>query len=426
MFETHEPATLNPPPSLDTLSPPQKTERRRVIVIFAIVISLLVQFGVVWMVRNKINAGFSDFCTLYTAGKIVSSPDSSRLYDLDLQRNLENSFKSPAAQTTFLPYNHAPFEALFFAQLARFSYPTAFWIFWAMNVPIVFLVFFLLRSAIPNVFKSPDLAILALAVFQPLLDAEGQGQDSIITLLLFALCFLNLTRGRPWVAGAALGLATYKPQYAIVMIAILVITSDRRWRILAGFVSSCLCAAALSLVAVGWHTTIGFPRFLRTFAAHYDDVRDRTGEMPNLRGLAYTTLSPHLSHQALTLLIQAISLVALVLTIWALRRNGGIGHGFSLKFALAITYVFVFAYYAFFHDMTMLLIPILLVWNSLAGDGIGTLRRKMLGAAMLILLCGGLLSILIPPVFASVSIVFFVLLLLEVLKMDAAPAMVAA
>src|SRR5262249_45715413 len=141
---------------------------------------------------------------------------------------------------------------LFFALLARFSYPTAFWIFWSINLSVVFLVLFLLRSQIPYVYKSLDLAILGLAVFQPLLDAEGQGQDSIISLLLFALCFTSLARGSAWVAGAALGLATYKPQYALMMFVILLLTSKRRWRILAGFASSCVCAAALSVVAVGW------------------------------------------------------------------------------------------------------------------------------------------------------------------------------
>ena len=385
---------------------------------FALLISVLVQFGVAWMVRSKINAGFSDFGSLYIGGKIVHSQASDQLYNVNLQRSIEQTFKVPEARVKFLPYNHAPFEAILFALLAPLSYPAAFWVFWAFNVLIAYLVLFLLRPQIPFVDKSLDMAILAMGVFKPLIVAEGQGQDSVITLLLFTLCFLSLLRGRPWIAGAMLGLAMYKPQFSLIMILILFLTSERRWRIAGGFILSCIFAAGLSVAAVGWRATVEFPRFVSAFASQFDDARDNAGDMPNIRGLMLTLFSNHMSHHALVILIQVISALLLMVTVWALYNRGGLERTLPLKFSLAAIATLLTAYHGWIHDTTLLLIPLLLVWNFLAGSGLQSWRRRLLGGCMLVFACGGLLSILSAPVFVCASLVFFVLLLFEVREIE--------
>jgi hypothetical protein len=389
-----------------------------VIVTFAIVISLLVQFGVAWMVRDKINEGFADFGSLYIGGTIVHSRASDQLYNVDLQKSIEQTVKVPEARLKFLPYNHAPFEAIFFALLARLSYPAAFWVFWVFNVLVAYCVLFLIRPEIPFVDKSLDMALLGMGVFKPLIVAEGQGQDSVITLLLFTLCFLSLLRGRPWVAGAMLGLAMYKPQFSLVMMLILFLASERRWRIAGGFILSCLFAAGLSIAAVGWRATIEFPRFVSAFASQFDDAKDNAGEMPNIRGLMLAVFSNHMPHHALVLLIQTLSALLLIVTAWALYGRGGMERGLPLKFSLAAVATLLTAYHGWIHDMTLLLIPLLLVWNFLAGSGLQSWSRRLLGGCMLIFACGGLLSILTGPVFVSLSLVFFALLLLEVRKIE--------
>jgi hypothetical protein len=111
------------------------------------------------------------------------------------------------------------------------------------------------------------------------------------------------------------------------------------------------------------------------------------------------------------LVIQIISGVVLISTIWVLHRNAESDMG--LRFALAVTCVVLVAYYGYAHDFTPLLLPLLLVWNFLAGEGVNTWNRRLLAACVLILICGGVLSVLAPPVLGGVTILFFVLLCRE-------------
>jgi hypothetical protein len=167
------------------------------------------------------------------------------------------------------------------------------------------------------------------AFFQPLLTAECQGQDSVLSLLLFTVCFVNLVRGQAWIAGSALAFTTYKPQLALAMIAILAITSEKRWRILAGFIETCLGLAALSIAMLGWRACAAYPAFVGRFAADFDDVKSRTETMPNLRGLMYPIFGTHLSHPVFVLLVGAVSVLFVLAAIWALWRKGGTVQGNS-------------------------------------------------------------------------------------------------
>jgi len=57
--------------------------------------------------------GGTDFRQLYTAGYMVRAGYSSRLYDYNVQKDLQNKLVSPAQIA--LPFNHLAYEALLFA-----------------------------------------------------------------------------------------------------------------------------------------------------------------------------------------------------------------------------------------------------------------------------------------------------------------------
>lgn len=358
--------------------------------------------------------GLSDFASLYTGGKIVASGDASNLYDLATQSRVEGAYTVRTNPTSFLPYNHAPFETALFAPLANFRYVTAFGIWWVCNLFLVCLTLFLLRPFLPHVNARLYLAIIGLGLFMPLLVAECQGQDSILTLLLCTVCFVNLARGKPWIAGCAIALTTYKPQFALLMIAVLAVTSSRRWRILVGFIQTCAALAALSVALVGWHACAAYPVYMRMFTSGFDDARLHTDLMPNLRGLMYTVLGSHLSHHALVLLVVAASLMILLTAIWALLGNGETAQELHLRFALVVTVTTVIGYYGFIHDMTVLLLPLFLVWNSLVETGLDSWNRKLLAASVLLFFGRMFLPVSVGWFDACAVLVFFALLCWEV------------
>jgi hypothetical protein len=395
---------------------------RRVLIYFAIIGSLVFQFSVAWMLREQIATGLTDFAAFYTGGKIVASGNSGNLYDLATQQRMEAAYTVRGRSAGFLPYNHAPFETVLLAPLAAFSFPTAAWIWWGCNLLLGYLVLFLLRPYLPGLNIRLDLAILGLGCFLPLLAAECQGQDSILSLLLFTVCFLNLAHGRAWMAGCALALTTYKPQLAVVMIGLLAITSERRWRILAGFFETCAGLAVLSAGLVGWRACAAYPAFVGRFAAGFDDATAHTELMPNLRGLMYATFGSRLSHSAFVLTVGAVSALFVLAAIWATRGKGGTSRGMHLQFALAVTVTVMVAYHGFLHDMTVLLLPLFLVWNLLAETGLHTWKHRLLGACVLLLFCRPFLPVSGLQFDAGAAIAFFGLLCWEV-RSTGGPAM---
>jgi len=392
------------------LSVPRLASLHRILICLALIVGILFQFGVAWTLRKHIALGFSDFAVYYTAGKIIVTGDGAHLYDLATQARVEGTFTARSNAVSFLPYIHAPFEAVLFAPLAIFSYSTAFWIWWACNLLLSYLVLFLLRPHLAFLNTRLELAILGLGVFLPLLTAECQGQDSVLTLLLFTVCFVSLARGRAWLAGSVLALASND---ALVMIAFLAVTSERRWRILAGYFQTCLGLAILSAFLPGWRACAAYPGLMERIAAGFDDAKEGTYLMPNLRGLMYSMFGSHLSHYAFMLLLGAASVVCVLAAIWALQGKVATVQDMHLHFALAVSVTQVVTYHEFLHDMTVLLLPLFLVWNSLAETGLHTWKRRLLAASVLLCFCRLFLPILIPQIDACLAITFFALLCSE-------------
>jgi hypothetical protein len=392
---------------------------RSIVLAVTILLSLYLQFGIAWQYRRSINEGSPDFRNLYTAGKIVDSGRADQLYNRDLQEQVQKSIfgGSVKGEFNFLPYIHPPFEAIVYALLALMPYVAAFWTVWVCNVLLAYVSLLILRSQVPNLHKGFGLVIIAMSIFKPLLTTEMQGQDSIVILLLFIACFVSVARERYALAGVAIGLACCKPQQALLLLFLILIFIPRaRWRILVACGLTCLSMIAVSAATIGVKATLGFPRAVRVFAALYDDTKDRSRVMPNIRGLMFSLLEARVSHHSILLIIQIISGLVLVLTIMVLSRKTRSDMG--LRFALAVTTVVLVAFYGYAHDFTPLLLPLILVWNFLAGTGVKTWNQRLLAASVLILICGGVLSILPPPVIACTTIFFFALLCMEIFTLD--------
>jgi hypothetical protein len=215
-------------------------------------------------------------------------------------------------------------------------------------------------------------------------------------------------------AGSALALTTYKPQLALVMIVILAITSQRRWRILAGFLQTCIGLVALSVALVGWRTYTAYLGVVCNFAAGFDDAKSRTNLMPNLRGLMYVISASRLSHPAFVLLVGVVSVLFLLAVLWASRGKTGTPREMHLQFALAVTVTQIVSYHGFMHDMTVLLLPLYLVWDSLAETGLPTWKHRFLAAIVLLLFVYHLfLPVSGFPFDACATIAFFTLLCWE-------------
>ncbi len=385
-------------------APAVRPAHRRNLIFLAVLGSLLVQFLVAWQLRGQIASGYSDFSAFYTAGKIIDTGNGKHLYDLRTQAQIESTFTVRKDQTGFLPYNHAPFEALAFAPLENFSYPTAFWIWWGCNLLLGYFVLFLLRPHLAHLSAHFELAVLAPAFFFPLLVAESQGQDSVLSLLLLTICFVALVRSQPGLAGCALACIAYRPQLALPMLLILAIAAEKRGRIVAGFLLTCVCLAFMSAATVGWRGLLAYPAFLEKFVPA--SVQLHVRRMPNLRGLIYAAFGPHLPAHALTGMVAVISAILATATIWAWQSKSSPIDDRQLKYALLITVTALTAYHSYVHDMTILLLPLFIVWDWLAKTGLHTWNRKLLAlCALLLFWLFGIVAN--PQLYACILLIFF-------------------
>ena len=352
--------------------------------------------------------GFSDFQGFYDAGAAVGSGNGPRLYDSCDQPRLLNMVNAPTLVIRHC-YIHAPFEALFFVPVARLPFVTATWAWWSFSLLCAFAALFVTLPFLPWIKERIELGLVSVAIFVPIIATLFQGQDSVITLLLFAICYAGLVRGRYALAGSALAVAMYKPPLVLPMILLLAIASKERLKLLAGFVTTFLLLICAAIAAVGWKCVAGYPFLLARFstrdAGHY-----HIAEMPNLRGLAFLAFQRFISERSIFLIVAALSLIVLAAAIWPLRKMKGKPEADPLAFSLFVTASVLVGYQEYTYDLALLFLPVLLVWNSVYVQRQNLADRKLLLFGTMFLLLGSVFSLTAPSFYACAVLLFFILL----------------
>src|SRR5216683_8377383 len=180
--------------------------------------AILMIGAVLWSARGP-NVEKTDFSLTYVGARIVQQGLGSRLYDLDLQKQVRDSlFRHPNP----LFFEHPPFEALMLSPLAALPFRTAYVLWGLLNATVWLLLIFLMRPHFPAPLE--DLGYVALwLLFAPLGVALFQGQSSLILLALYAAAFVLLRQNSDFAAGAALGLGLFKFQFVLPFVLILVL-----------------------------------------------------------------------------------------------------------------------------------------------------------------------------------------------------------
>src|SRR5262249_23318374 len=159
-----------------------------------------------------------------------------------------------------LLYMHLPFEVLPFAVLAFFPLRLAYAIWFICNVGLLLSALLVLRPYLPGLKSETASGLLYVATFLPLLLALCQGQDSLMLLLIWALTFTSIQKGRDQRAGRILALASFKPQFLVPTLLMFLIA--RNWKFFVGFLESALLLFAVSLAIVGWDGFMKFPQLV--------------------------------------------------------------------------------------------------------------------------------------------------------------------
>src|ERR1700690_1024620 len=322
---------------------------------------VLIHAAVFWSVREQIRKGYSDFTIYYCAGKIVRQGLGHQLYDTVTQFKVQREFSPDVAiRLDALPYNHPPFEAALFAPFTLVSYPAAFAMWALANLAMLIALPFMLRPELGHLQIYPwPFWVLASLGFFPIFFALLQGQDAILLLFLYTLAFLCLKKNRDVFAGGWLALGLFKPHLILPFVFLFLVQG--RKKVLYGFLPTAAVLGLVSTAIVGREGMLLYPRYVFHLEETMAQGAITPSDMPNLRGVLYLLLHGS-SYVGIVALVSSVG----VLLFAAWRCRGGTNL-LDLKFSLAAVATVLVSYHGLGCDLSMLLLPILLVANELLG-----------------------------------------------------------
>jgi hypothetical protein len=331
-----------------------------------------------------VQQGRTDFRSQYTAGYMMRSGNAHRIYDYGAQLFFQNQLV--LARDLALPFDHLSYEALLFVPFSYLSFEAAYFAMVAFNLAVLALSVRLMRrwtTSVDGIYPWQS-AVMAFT-FLPTALALMQGQDSILLLLCLTGAFLALEDGNEFRAGVLLSLGLFK--FQIVLPIAFLFFLWKRWSFSAGFSLSAAVLVASSIALIGWDAAKSYFRLLLSMSVGLTSGVDQSrlgtppAIMPNLRGLVFGLLNnriPAIWVQVVIVVLSAVCVVAAFIGGSKTRKGSSL--------LIAILTAAAVSYHFHLHDMTILLLPIL-VWLDQCIQAVphGDLhqRRVALWAALL-------------------------------------------
>jgi alpha-1,2-mannosyltransferase len=222
------------------------------------------------------NVKFQDFLPFYVSARLIATGRASQLYDrqvaaAELQATGDHGTVDPTNRRRLtqliLPYLYGPQVALFFEPLAGFSFLTAAWSWAIASLFVMLACVYLMCESCPALESHLGFVAVCALAFPALFHCFLRGQISVLLLVCFTAAFLALRTERHWLAGIALGVLAFKPQFLVAIPLVLLLAGA--WRILAGLVLSAGAQLAFAWIWFGsavmsayFDTLLHLPRWL--------------------------------------------------------------------------------------------------------------------------------------------------------------------
>jgi hypothetical protein len=332
--------------------------RLRPIPRWALIVFCLISIGVsgrqaLWYYSHGPSS--ADLRIFMTGVDMVSSGQRHELYQFESQKRAQMRLYPETRIDGLLPFNHPAFELLFYWPVSQLSYRMAFAVWAVANIGLVFVIARLMASVVPTLSHVTGVPLaLFLLAFYPVIFACGEGQDSIIFLLLLVLSLRSMNDRRRFLAGFLLALACFK-FHLVLVIAFFVLGLRGTWRGLAGFAAGGAVVGGISLAMVG-------PAMLHDYPAMLRSQNEMTPWgfipwfMPNLRGILQWAFSPWLDIGAILPFVFMSSAIVGLLATWLVLRNR-CQQDVSLIYSVAILTTILISYHLHMQDLTMAVLP---------------------------------------------------------------------
>lgn len=285
-----------------------------------------------------------DYPAFYAAGSIVADGDWDELYS-DRRQQAEQAGLIDD-DGGFLYFSYPPFVAGAYGLLGSFDYRLSFLVHTALMAAALVGAVKLLWPWLERT-GWPQVAVVAGALaFYPMLRAVPGGQNTSLSLLLLAAAVRWDHEDRPVLAGLALALLLFKPQFGVVLVPLLLLS--RRWRVLGGWAAGAVALYATSAaltsgdwVGEWWDQATGFSD--QNVAANGANFVSLPGFFENLVGSNAAVITGYV--------LAAVLGIAVAYFWWKHPRN----HSLE-RYALAGAAVAIAAPQTLFYDSGLLLL----------------------------------------------------------------------
>jgi len=197
----------------------------------------------------------TDFSNVYAAGRLTWQGRPAEAYDPPLQHVAEKAAFG-GRDVPFYGWHYPPFFLLIAFLVASVPYA------WGLSIWLA-ASFAGYLAAMRAILPRPETILIATA-FPAVFINIGHGQNGFLTAALLGGA-LHLLDRRPYLAGALIGLLTYKPQFGVLIPIALV--AGGRWRAIGAAATTTTCLHALSFATLGegvWHAFAQSTTFTQT------------------------------------------------------------------------------------------------------------------------------------------------------------------
>lgn len=279
-----------------------------------------------------------DYPAFYAAARIAADGDVEEVNDLRRLEAEQADLFPENDDDGFLTWAYPPHVAVLYRPLAELSYRPSYAVHTVLMVAAFVVAVRLARPLVPWLGRALLPAVALGLAFWPMFRGVGAGQNTALTLLLLVGAWRASAAGRDGLAGVLLGLLLFKPQFALLAVALWGIAG--RWRSVVAFagVAAATWAFTAAFAGAGWVS-----RWLDDLRA-YDATEDVNAEN-------HVSLS-EAAHAAFEL--SAVGWVAAVAiggaTAWRWWRRR------ELDVSLAVPAILLCAAHAVFYDVGLLLL----------------------------------------------------------------------
>ncbi|OGK24903.1 hypothetical protein A2954_00820 [Candidatus Roizmanbacteria bacterium RIFCSPLOWO2_01_FULL_37_12] len=318
------------------------------IFLISIVVGLFISFS--FYSQNLILG--SDFVNIYTAVSMIKNGQGKNLYDLDWQETYQKNIVR-YTQIRSLPFRHSPLIAWLLSPLSNLSFKKAYLLFAYLNI-LGLVLFYLAAKKIFVHISSNLLFVVLIFLSAPALRTLLTGQTPILLSFILLALFSYLKRQDWFMAGVVGGLIFFLKIQLILLLPFFYLISKNRKKFMAGFGLSLIVLLFISLQVVGLPGLLSYPGFIfkTENGAYGSNLWD---------SFSLASLLSWLGINGGGLLIANILLYILAFLFFAadLKKRS-----FEQNFTLSSILAPLFAVHFLAHDLTVLNVTILILFDK--------------------------------------------------------------